>query len=279
MARFTVFGNPVQHSLSPHIHTLFAQQLGVKDLQYTRSLTSPAQFMAAVAEFFRCGGAGANVTVPFKTAAAQLVTHQTERAARAGAVNTLIPLGYGQILGDNTDGYGLVADLKRQLRLPSLASLHVVVLGAGGAARGVLGPLCEAGIEQIIIANRTLKNAKELVQVNADLPLACASWQDLNGLHAQDYVVINATSASLHQVELPIPTALLSKSRLCYDMMYSKTPTLFMQQALAAGATTCSDGLGMLVEQAALSFALWHDGQVPATGDVLRQVREDLLGS
>ncbi|WP_417657322.1 shikimate dehydrogenase [Pseudidiomarina aestuarii] len=279
MARFTVFGNPVQHSLSPFIHGLFAQQLQVKDLEYTCSLTSPAQFAAAVAEFFRCGGAGANVTVPFKTAAAQLVTHQTERAARAGAVNTLIPLGHGQILGDNTDGYGLVADLKRQLELSSLTGLHAVILGAGGAARGVLAPLCEAGIERVVIANRTLPKAQELVRSNADLPLAYASWQDLDGLSAHDYIVINATSASLQKVTLPLSNGLLSKSRLCYDMMYAKTPTQFIQQASKAGATACADGLGMLVEQAALSFALWHAGQLPDTDEVLRRVRAELLNS
>lgn len=277
MARFTVFGNPVQHSLSPFIHGLFAQQLQVKDLEYTRSLTSPAQFAAAVAEFFRCGGAGANVTVPFKTAAAQLVTHQTERAARAGAVNTLIPLGHGQILGDNTDGYGLVADLKRQLELASLTGLHAVILGAGGAARGVLAPLCEAGIERVIIANRTLPKAQELVRSNADLPLAYASWQDLDGLSAHDYIVINATSASLQKVTLSLSNGLLSKSQLCYDMMYAKTPTQFIQQASNAGAIACADGLGMLVEQAALSFALWHAGQLPETDEVLRTVRANLL--
>lgn len=277
MARFTVFGNPVQHSLSPFIHGLFAQQLQVKDLEYTRSLTSPAQFAAAVAEFFRCGGAGANVTVPFKTAAAQLVTHQTKRAARAGAVNTLIPLGLGQILGDNTDGYGLVADLKRQLELSSLTGLHTIILGAGGAARGVLAPLCEAGIERVIIANRTLPKAQELVRSNTDLPLAYASWQDLDGLSAHDYIVINATSASLHKASLPLSNALLSKSRLCYDMMYAKSPTQFIQQARTAGATACADGLGMLVEQAALSFALWHTGQLPETDEVLRTVRAKLL--
>lgn len=279
MARFTVFGNPVQHSLSPFIHGLFAQQLQVKDLEYTRSLTSPAQFAAAVAEFFRCGGAGANVTVPFKTAAAQLVTHQTERAARAGAVNTLIPLGHGQILGDNTDGFGLVADLKRQLELASLTGLHAVILGAGGAARGVLAPLCEAGIERVIIANRTLPKAQELVRSNADLPLAYASWQDLDGLSAHDYIVINATSASLQKVTLPLSNGLLSKSQLCYDMMYAKTPTQFIQQASNAGAIACADGLGMLVEQAALSFALWHAGQLPETDEVLRRVRAELLNS
>ncbi|RUO42089.1 shikimate dehydrogenase [Pseudidiomarina aestuarii] len=279
MARFTVFGNPVQHSLSPFIHSLFAQQLHVKDLEYTRSLTSPAQFAAAVAEFFRCGGAGANVTVPFKTAAAQLVTHQTDRAARAGAVNTLIPLGHGQILGDNTDGYGLVADLKRQLELSSLIGIHAVILGAGGAARGVLGPLCEAGVERIILANRTLPKAQELVRANSDLPLAYASWQDLDGLSAHDYIVINATSASLHKASLPLSNALLSKSRLCYDMMYAKTPTQFIQQARTAGATACADGLGMLVEQAALAFALWHTGQLPETDEVLRTVRAKLLSS
>lgn len=158
MAIYTVFGNPIAHSLSPQIHQAFAQQSGV-ELNYTRSLTSQARFRRAVAEFFRHGGAGANVTVPFKQQAFELVTYVTARAQQAGAVNTLVPLGYGQLLGDNTDGIGLVRDLQRNLG-QTLANRDVVILGAGGAARGIIAPLLEQEPSSLIIANRTEERPK-----------------------------------------------------------------------------------------------------------------------
>ncbi|RUO46992.1 shikimate dehydrogenase [Pseudidiomarina aquimaris] len=273
--KFTVFGNPIAHSLSPLIHQRFAEQFGI-ELDYTRSLTSKAGFAAAVAKFFRSGGAGANVTVPFKTVAADVVTHLTPRAAHAGAVNTLIPLGHGQLAGDTTDGEGLVRDLQRVLERDELP-YEVLVIGAGGAASSVIEALQEAGA-RVVMSNRSAAKVSALQDDFNDLqaiPFSeLARPPSLNGQVQR--VVVNATSASLSGAELPIHSAWFQESVLAYDMMYGKQSTAFLKQAQAAGATKVADGLGMLVEQAALSFALWHDGQLPNVEPVLPAVRSAL---
>ncbi|PHR66650.1 shikimate dehydrogenase [Pseudidiomarina marina] len=274
MAIFTVFGNPVAHSLSPQIHQAFAQQIGV-ELNYTRSLTSASGFSRAVAKFFRSGGAGANVTVPFKQQAFELVTYVTTRAQLAGAVNTLVPLGYGQLLGDNTDGIGLVRDLQKNLQ-QTLANRDVVVLGAGGAARGVIAPLIEHGVASLTIANRSRERAANLVEQMADLKLRACTFKQLT--IPSGAIVINATSASLTGHEIPIENNELANAGCVYDMVYGAQPTAFMQQAQQAGVATVYDGLGMLVEQAGAAFQMWHEGAKLDTQKVIQKLRETISG-
>lgn len=277
MAFFTVFGNPVAHSLSPQIHDAFAAQHGLGILYY-RSLTSPGQFRRAVSDFFFCGNTGANVTVPFKETAYELVTHLTERAAKARAVNTLIPLGLGQLLGDNTDGIGLVTDLTVNLN-QQLGQRQVVLIGAGGAARGALVALLEQPIASITIVNRTLAKAEQLAVDSHDGRVKACGFDNL--IIPAGALVINATSVSLNKTSapclepqaLPINNSELGKATCVYDMMYGAQPTLFMQQASAAGVPRVFDGLGMLVEQAAVAFKLWHGVSRLDTQHVINKLR------
>ena len=274
--QFTVFGNPIEHSLSPRIHQLFAQQCDMQ-LDYSRSLTSKQGFAGAVAAFFRAGGQGANVTVPFKEQAAELVTHLTPRAARAASVNTLIPLGHGQLAGDTTDGMGLLRDLQRLMGASGLPK-RVVIIGAGGAARSVIEPLQLAGCK-VYLSNRSADKVQPLLEVFADLqalPFDCLGRSVPTEFADEGFCLVNATSASLSGLELPIHEAWFKASVLTYDMMYSAQLTSFLQQAQQAGATRVEDGLGMLVEQAALAFTLWHDGRVPQTAPVLQVLRQQL---
>ncbi|CAB0150817.1 Shikimate dehydrogenase (NADP(+)) [Pseudidiomarina piscicola] len=273
MTQFTVFGNPIAHSLSPQIHQLFAAQFGGQ-LNYDRRLATVATFPSAVADFFRCGGQGANVTIPFKVAAMDLVTHLTPRAQRAGSVNTLVPLGHGQLVGDTTDGLGLCRDLQRLLAA-ELATTKVLIIGAGGAARSVIEPLQALGAE-VVIANRSRARVEPLIEVFDELKLL-----DFASLQAppealmggSDWLLINATSASLLGGKLAIHPSWFAGAKLVYDMMYGTQLTPFLKQATTAGAQQVSDGLGMLVEQAAVSYALWHPGQMPDTASVLTALR------
>ncbi|WP_417659311.1 shikimate dehydrogenase [Pseudidiomarina sp.] len=269
MALFTVFGNPISHSLSPQIHLAFAKQVGVK-LNYTRSLTSVSRFRRAVAQFFREGGAGANITLPFKEEAYELATHVTARAQQAGAVNTFVPLGLGQLLGDNTDGIGLVRDLTQNLK-QTIAQRDIVLLGAGGAARGVVGNLLAESPRQLIIANRTHEKANAIVEAFKHKALVAAPLNEL--VIPQDALVINATSASLANQTVAIASEQLGRAGAVYDMMYGAEPTAFMQQAQKAGVAEVFDGLGMLVEQAGVAFKLWHEGVELNTQAVLRELR------
>lgn len=273
MAHFTVFGNPIAHSLSPAIHRCFAQQAGL-NVTYTRSLTSRLGFQRSVARFFREGGAGANVTVPFKQQAYQMVTHLTDRAAQAGAVNTLVPLGCGQLLGDNTDGMGLVQDLTAHLKI-DLQQREVVIIGAGGAVRGVLQPLLDCGVKAIVIANRTLDKATELMQLCQGQPVQAVALEQLQ--IPQQALVINATSLSLFDRPLPIALNELQKAGYAYDMVYSAKPTAFMRQADEAGVAHIEDGLGMLIEQAAIAFKLWHGLESLETESVRKAIRASLI--
>ncbi len=268
---YAVFGNPIAHSKSPAIHAAFAAATG-QDLIYEARLAPLDDFAGAVAEFIRLGGKGANVTVPFKEEACRLASRLSERAARAGAVNTLSFAG-GEIVGDNTDGAGLVGDITRNLGV-SLAGKRTMLLGAGGAARGVIAPILAEEPACLDIANRTASKAAELAAVFGDLAgLRAGCFADFAGLSYD--VVINATSASLSGASLPLPAGLFAPDSLAYDMMYGKGETPFLRLAREQGAARCADGLGMLVEQAAEAFFVWR-GVRPATGAVLAGLRAQL---
>ena len=265
--RYAVVGNPVAHSLSPAIHARFAADCG-QSIAYERLLAPLDGFEATVAAFRAAGGRGLNVTVPFKREAAAMADRLSERVRQAGAANTL---GFDAdgIWADNTDGLGLVADLRGRLGM-ALAGARLVLLGAGGAARGVIGPLLDAGASRLVIVARRPEQAADLLAGFGDPRLAAGGFEDLAGMRAD--IVVNATSASLAGADLPIPAAFWSSPRLAYDMVYGAEPTGFMRAALAGGCAQASDGLGMLVEQAAESFAMWR-GVRPATARVFAAVR------
>lgn len=269
--RYAVFGNPIAHSRSPFIHARFAAATG-QALSYEARQVPLAGFADAVADFAAAGGRGANVTVPFKEEAFALCDRRTPRAERAGAVNTLVFAPDG-LLGDNTDGAGLVRDVAHGLNHP-LAGQRVLLLGAGGAARGAVGPLLDAGIAALAIANRTAPRAEALAALFGDARLV--EGGDLARFAGRAFdVVINATSASLAGKTLPLPAGLFAPGALAYDMMYGKGETPFLQQARAGGAGQLADGLGMLVEQAAEAFALWR-GVRPDTAAVRAELRAAL---
>jgi shikimate dehydrogenase len=270
---YCVFGNPIAHSKSPAIHAAFARQTG-QELHYEARLAPIEDFAGALALFRADGGRGANVTVPFKEDAYRLCNRLTPRAARAAAVNTLC-LSDGELLGDNTDGAGLVSDLTGRLAV-DLAGKRILLLGTGGAARGVIAPLLAQSPASLAVANRSTDKAAALAEVFADLgPLQALSFAELAG-HAWD-VVINATSASLAGATLPLPAGLFAPGALAYDMMYGAADTPFIAQARSLGVAQVADGLGMLVEQAAEAFALWR-GVRPQTAPVLADLRQALAG-
>jgi shikimate dehydrogenase len=269
---YAVIGNPIAHSKSPEIHARFAAQTG-QDIEYRRLLAPLDDFAGTVAAFIAAGGKGANVTVPFKLEAFALATRLTPRAQAAGAVNTLKFDG-DAILGDNTDGVGLVADIVRNAGI-ALAGRRILLLGAGGAARGVILPLLQQAPAELVIANRTAAKALALAQeFAAQGPILACDFADLAGPFD---IVINATAASLAAALPPIPARVFNPACFAYDMMYmmgNKEPTVFLRFAAQHGATV-RDGLGMLVEQAAESFLLWR-GVRPATAPVLAQLRSQL---
>ena len=279
--RYCVIGNPIAHSKSPEIHAAFARQTA-QDLAYERCLAPSDGFADTVRALIAAGYRGANVTVPFKLEAFALATRLRERARVAGAVNTLVFEG-GEIVGDNTDGPGLVADIVQNAGVP-LAGKRVLLLGAGGAARGVILPILQHGPASIVIANRTRATADALVEqfgsrmAHAGQVAACG-FEDIGDqvgakVEGGFDVVINATSASLSNALPPVPAAAFGQGALAFDMMYGKAPTPFMAFVAQHGATP-RDGLGMLVEQAAEAFALWR-GVRPATGEVLATLRGQL---
>lgn len=268
MDHYAVFGNPIGHSKSPLIHRLFAKQTG-QQLDY-RTALAPLDSFAAFAKAFFSEGRGANVTVPFKEQAYQMVDHLTERAQRAGAVNTVSKQDDGTLLGDNTDGAGLVRDLTANYGL-SLRGKRVLLLGAGGAVRGALEPLLAEQPAVLVIANRTVEKAELLAQQFADLGAVFASSFDW--LEEPVDVIINATSASLTGDLPPISPSLIEPGQtFCYDMMYGSEPTPFCRWAAEHGAAQSVDGLGMLVEQAAEAFMLWR-GVRPDSAPVLAELR------
>ncbi|MBS7326381.1 MAG: shikimate dehydrogenase [Thiopseudomonas sp.] len=274
MQRYAVFGNPIAHSQSPFIHGQFAAQTG-QLLTYEALLAPLDDFAGSLQAFFAAGGGGANVTVPFKEQAFALADELSERARRAGAVNTLIRLEDGRIRGDNTDGAGLVNDLLQQG--VQLAGQRILLLGAGGAVRGVLEPLLAQQPAEVCIANRTVEKAEQLAREFADLGPVVACGYDW--IDAPADLIINGTSASL-QGELPplAPSLVKSGHTTCYDMMYGKNTTAFNHWAENLGAARTLDGLGMLVGQAAEAFYLWT-GQRPDSGPVMQALRHTLAGA
>ncbi len=269
--RYGVMGHPVAHSKSPFIHARFAAQTA-QDLVYEAIHVAPGDFALAVERFRAAGGRGLNITLPFKEEAFALSQTLSERAQRAGAVNTL-SFDDERVRGDNTDGVGLVRDLVNNLGV-EVRSRRVLLLGAGGAARGVLGPLLDERPSQLVVANRTVSRAVSLCQAfGAEDTLRSAGLSDLED---GDFdLVINATSAEVSG-ELPtVPKSALSDNGVVYDMMYGAGPTAFVRWGRAAGAGLAADGLGMLVEQAAEAFFVWR-GVRPETAPVLADLRESL---
>ncbi|MFN6970191.1 MAG: shikimate dehydrogenase [Rheinheimera sp.] len=265
MDRYAVFGNPIGHSKSPLIHRWFAEQTA-QDLQYEAILAPVDGFADSWQDFVRAGGKGANVTVPFKEVAFALAEVISERAQQAGAVNTLYVSSNGQLCGDNTDGVGLIADLER-LGV-TLAGTRVLLLGAGGASRGVVGPLLEAGAAQVHIANRTADKATTVAAL-FNGQVTASGFNDIPMLNWQ--IVINATSSGLSQQRPDIDASHLQSCELAYDMMYGKEPTAFLNWSQQHGVPICADGIGMLVAQAAESFQLWR-GVKPELAPVLEKV-------
>lgn len=270
--RYAVFGNPIGHSRSPRIHAAFAAQTG-EPIEYGACCIEPEQFETEVAAFFAGGGKGLNITVPFKQRAWTLAEQRSPRAERAGAVNTLYLDAAGRLTGDNTDGVGLVRDLQEN-RGVDLQGARVLMLGAGGAVRGVLQPLLAAGCGEILIANRTLSRAESLVQEFSDLGQLRSCGFDSIEPRPFD-LIVNGTSASLQGALPPLPTQVIGDRSACYDMMYGAAPTPFCAWALEQGAALVADGLGMLVEQAAESFRIWR-GVRPQSGPVIAAIRAEL---
>ena len=268
--QYAVIGNPIAHSKSPAIHAAFAAQTK-QDLSYASILGDLEDFAGDVRDFFSAGGRGLNVTVPFKEQAWELADQLSERAAAAAAVNTLIPLPDGSIRGDNTDGVGLVTDLGCNHRF-NFSGARVLLLGAGGASRGVLGPLLEQGLGQLVIANRTASKARALAADAADP--GKVSGCGLDELAGSGYdLIINGTAAGLSNQVPDIPAECLLPGGWVYDMMYDASkPTAFVRWGRQHGAAKALDGLGMLVEQAAESFYMWR-GIRPDTEPVIQQLR------
>lgn len=263
-------GHPVAQSQSPYIHARFAEQTG-QSIRYTAIDVLPDELRRAVARFFAERGKGLNITLPHKEQAFDLCKERTPRAERAGAVNTLWFDNAGEVYGDNTDGVGLIRDLYDNHGM-SVEGRRVLLVGAGGAARGALGPLLDAHPSQLVCANRTPERAQALVRkfVGYDVLKACAF--DALEDHVFD-LIINATSASLQHQVPALPDTVLSAGGWCYDMMYGRKPTAFVAWGQAHGAAKSVDGLGMLVEQAAESFALWR-GVRPVTATVIAALRD-----
>ncbi len=270
--KYAVFGNPIKHSKSPQIHSAFAVQTR-QQLTYRAHKVEIGKFADAARSFFDNGGKGLNITVPFKIDAFNFADELSGRARRAGAVNTLALQEDGSIYGDNTDGAGLVRDICDNLGW-EIADKRVLLLGAGGAIRGILEPLIKHKPSHLLITNRTVEKAQQLARDFADLgDVSACSFE---ALHANQYdLIINGTSASMTGELPPLPSNALTDEGCCYDMMYSSKPTPFMRWGAENAAWACSDGLGMLVEQAAESFCIWR-GVRPQTRPVIEAIRSEL---
>jgi len=265
--RYAVFGFPIKHSKSPRIHQLFAEQTA-QNLTYTAQEVPATHFQAMAQTFFREGGKGLNCTVPLKELAWQFADHLTERAQFAKAVNTLALQADGSILGDNTDGKGLVTDLIINQKV-LLSNRSVLILGAGGATRGIINPLLSLNPAQLVIANRTVEKARHLASEfsNSEAQITGCGFAALAG--EQFDVIINATAASLSDDLPPLPPNILAEKGCCYDLAYSTQPTAFVRWGQQQNAAINVDGLGMLIEQAAEAFYLWR-GVRPETQAVIR---------
>ena len=268
---YAVMGNPIHHSKSPQIHEQFAQQCK-QDLVYSAMLVPTDGFKNAVQEFFKGKGRGLNITVPFKEEAYKLADSLTQRAQTAQAVNTLVLQEDGSILGDNTDGAGLVGDLTLN-NLVELKGKRILVIGAGGAVRGILQPFLGQSPKSIIIANRTFEKAQNLA--NSFSEFGNISAAHFNDLDEPFDIIINGTSASLNGELPPISASVIGSDTVVYDMMYAKQLTTFLEWAKLQGAKQVIDGLGMLVGQAAVSFEVWRN-QRPNSAMVLEEMRKQL---
>ncbi len=269
---YGVMGNPIAHSKSPQIHAAFAKQTGQR-MVYRAILVDPGGLAQAIGNFQASGGKGLNITVPFKQDAYRLADELSPRARLAGAVNTLMLRPDGSFYGDNTDGVGLLRDLRENHHI-ELANKDVLLVGAGGAARGVIEPLLSAKPRRLVIANRTVDTALELAQMfAAHGQVRGCGFAELAGQSFD--LIINATSASLQGELPPLPEGMLKSDAACYDMMYAKERTPFLRWAQAQGAERLMDGLGMLVEQAAESFTLWR-GVRPQTQAVIAHLRREM---
>ena len=268
---YAVMGYPIAHSKSPFIHRRFASETG-EPVAYDTLLAEPGDFRAAVERFRAAGGRGLNVTIPFKEEAFALASRRSERAERAGAVNTLWFEGT-EVCGDNTDGVGLVRDLTRNLAV-ELEARSVLLLGAGGAARGVIGPLLDELPRRLVIANRTPSRAVELARRFAKQGSVSAVALDALAADAFD-IVVNATASSLAGDLPPLPPGTLRAGGVAYDTAYAAQPTPFVRWGAGEGAAIATDGLGMLVEQAAESFRIWR-GREPRTRPVIDALRTHL---
>lgn len=256
---YCVFGNPIAHSKSPEIHAKFAEQCG-ENIKYDKCFVELGAFERSARAFFASGGKGANVTVPFKEDAFRLADQLTDRAKLAGALNTLKLEKDGRIFGDTTDGAGLIWDLRERLKWP-LADAQILVLGAGGAATSVMLDLLKQNPKKLTIANRTVSKAEAIAEkFEAHGVIDVCSFEDLE--RAADFsLVINATSASLSGAVPEIPEKIFVSSPFVYDMVYADKPTSFLEFAKNKGAIRVSDGLGMLIGQAAESFKIWRNKQ------------------
>jgi len=278
--RYAVMGNPIAHSKSPQIHSAFAHQTDQR-MEYTAIQVDPGGLKQAVGNFQANGGKGLNITVPFKQDAWQLVDKRSTDAEQAGAVNTIALQADGKLYGDNTDGIGLVRDITINNNT-TITGKRILLMGAGGAARGVIRPLLAEQPARLVIVNRTADKATNLAAMFqpisdkspnqkhcADIIEGCG-YADLKG--QQFDLIINATAASLNGELPPLADGLPTNSACCYDMMYGDKPTVFLEWAQQQGAALCVDGLGMLVEQAAASFELWR-GIRPDSQAVIKQLR------
>ena len=269
--QYRVTGNPIKHSLSPRIHRHFAQTTG-ESLDYTAQQLEADTFTDTLRAQLTSGEIkGSNVTLPFKELAWQLAQVRTARAETAGAANTLWLNEQGEICADNTDGIGLLTDLKNNLGL-ELAGKRVLILGAGGAVRGVIQPMLEAQVASVVIANRTVSKAQAIADVFAGAPVTACGYKDIQG-PAFD-LIVNGTSASIGGELPPVPAEAINANSCGYDMMYGAEKTPFCEWCEQHGARAI-DGLGMLVEQAAESFAIWR-GVKPETAEILNQLRTEL---
>lgn len=269
--RYAVFGHPIKHSQSPRIHALFAAQTG-QDLVYTAWDVAPERFESQVREFFGSGGRGINCTVPLKELAWRIADSRSERAERARAVNTLALRDDGLVFGDNTDGIGLLRDLRDNLGL-HLVNAKILILGAGGATRGILAPLLAEQPARLVIANRTVATAETLAVEFGDLgPVEGCGFATLAG-HRFD-LILNATAASLSGELPPLPADILAPGGSCYDLAYASEPTPFVRWGREKHAVVNADGIGMLVEQAAEAFLLWR-GVRPATRPVIEALEAE----
>ena len=274
--KYCVMGNPIAHSRSPWIHTRFAELTG-EPVTYTRQLVDLNGFPEAVKELAAQGGKGCNITVPFKLEAANLATNKSERVTLAGAANTLTLHADGTISADNTDGLGIVADITRNAGV-QITGRDVLLVGAGGASAGVLGPLLREKPRRIVIANRTVEKAQHLADSHAAIAKETGTELAVSALDVANTenfdIVINGTASSLAGAESPVPASVLCKGSLAYDMMYGEKAQGFLDWATRNGAVA-RDGLGMLVEQAAESFAIWRGVRPPAE-QVLRELRAEI---